>query len=62
MGLTSTHFISYHDIKVEDVDLIEDAWGLRTPFSDVIELMDHLKIVPEEKLTQKLIRKIREHH
>ena len=62
MGLTSTHFISYHEINTRDIDLIEDAWGLNTRFRDVIDLLGHLKTVPESGLTEKLIDKIRKHH
>ena len=61
MELTSTHFISYHDIVTEDLDLIEDAWGLKAPFVDVTDLLDYLQITPGEELTEKLIRKIRDH-
>ena len=62
MGLNSTHFISYHDIKVEDADLIEDAWGLNPSFCDVIDLLRHVKADPGEDLTDRLIDKIRKHH
>ncbi len=30
MGLNSTPFISYRDIKTENIDLFEDAWGLNS--------------------------------
>ena len=59
MGLTSTPFISYHDIKVEDIDLIEDAWGLNSEFCDVIDLLGQIKTVPGKRLTNRLIEKIR---
>jgi hypothetical protein len=62
MGLNFTHFISYHDIKVEDVDLIEDAWGLNARFCDVIDLLRYAKTAPEGDLTDRLIDKIRKHH
>jgi hypothetical protein len=62
MGLNSTRFVSYHDIKVKDADLIEDAWGLNAQFSDVIDILRYVKAVPEENLTEKLIDKIRNHH
>jgi hypothetical protein len=61
MGLIFTHFISYHDIKVDNVDLIEDAWGF-TCFGDVIDLIRSLDAVPEDDLTKKLIERIRNHH
>lgn len=62
MGLTSTHFISYHEINIRDIDLIEDAWGMNAHFGDVIDLLGHLETAPEKELTEKLIDKIRKHH
>ncbi|MCX6255453.1 MAG: hypothetical protein NTV31_13370 [Bacteroidia bacterium] len=59
MGLTSTPFISYHNIKVKDVDLFEDAWGINSEFCDVIDLLRQIKAVPGRRLTKKLIEKIR---
>lgn len=61
MGLTSTHFISYHEINVEDIDLIEDAWGFNNDYHDVILLLRMFRIEPGEGLTNKLIDKIRTH-
>jgi hypothetical protein len=61
MGLNSTPFISYHDIKVENIDLFEDAWGLNSEFSDVIYLLRQVKPVPGKRLTKRLIEKIRRH-
>jgi hypothetical protein len=62
MGLNFTRFISYHEIKVQDIDLIEDAWALNTGFCDVIDLLRYVKTVPDEELTEKLLEKIRKHH
>jgi len=59
MGLTYTPFISYHNIKVKDVDLFEDAWGLNSEFCDVIDLLGQIKAVPGRRLTKRLIEKIR---
>ena len=59
MGLNSTPFISYHEIDVEEIDLIEDAWGLNSEFCDVIELLGQVKAVPRKRLTKKLIEKVR---
>jgi len=61
MGLTSTQFISYQDIKVKDVDLFEDAWGFNSEFCDVIDLLRQLKAAPGKRLTKRLIEKIRKH-
>jgi hypothetical protein len=59
MGLISTPFITYRDIKVENVDLIEDAWGLNSEFCDVLELLRQLKVAPGKCLTSSLIKQIR---
>jgi hypothetical protein len=59
MGLNSTQFLSYYEIKVEDTDLLEDAWGFHSEFNDVISLLGKLKIVPRNCLTKSLIEKIR---
>jgi hypothetical protein len=61
MGINSTHFVSYHDIKVYDIDLIDDAWGFNSTFHDVIGLLGSSEINPGQDLTDKLIRRIREH-
>lgn len=60
MGITSTHFISYHDVNVENVDLIEDAFGLNYDFSGVIAMLRNVKFEPGEDLTKRLIDRIRE--
>jgi len=60
MGLTSTPFISYHDINVEGTDLYEDAWGLNSGYCDVIHLLGELKPEPGDHLISQLIELIRE--
>jgi len=59
MGLNSTPFLSYHDIRTEDIDLIEDAFGLSSEFHDVIAFLREIKSVPGNRLTQSLIQEIR---
>jgi hypothetical protein len=61
MGLISTKFISYHEIKVRHIDLFEDAWGLNSEFCDVIGLLRQVKPTPGKRLTKRLIGKIRKH-
>jgi hypothetical protein len=61
MGLNFTQFISYHGIKVEHIDLFEDAWGLNSEFCDVIGLLRQIRPVPGKRLTKRLIEKIRKH-
>ena len=59
MGLNSTQFLSYHDIRTENIDLIEDAFGLTSEFSDVIALLGKVKTIPGRRLTKSLIEKVR---
>jgi len=61
MGLIFTQFISYHEIKVTDADLYEDAWGIKSEFIDVIEILGKIKPVPGKRLTKRMIEIIRKH-
>jgi hypothetical protein len=60
MVLTSTHFISYDEIKVEDTDIIEDAWGFNKDFYDVLGFLGRIDPDPGEELTDRLIKLISE--
>ena len=62
MGINSTHFISFREINVKNLDLIEDAWGLNSQFADVMALLRQAQAGRVEGLTEKLIDKIRKHH
>jgi hypothetical protein len=59
MGSISTPFLSYHNIKTNEADLYEDAFGLNSQFYDVINLLKQVKPVPGRRLTKQLIEKIR---
>ncbi len=59
MGVNSTPFISYQNIKVEEIDFFDDAWGFNSEFNDVISLLGQVKIVAGKCLTKNLIDKIR---
>jgi len=61
MGLISTPFISYHEINVKDTDLLEDAWGLDSAYSDVIQFLGEYKPEPEDLLISRLVDLISEH-
>jgi hypothetical protein len=52
--------LNYGDISVDGIDLYEDAMGLYTEFTDVIELLEQLKVEPDDSLTKDLILKVRE--
>jgi hypothetical protein len=60
MALTSTPFLSYHEIQVENIDIYEDAFGFYQEFSDVINLLEQLKPVPKKRLTKRLIERVRQ--
>ena len=60
MGLISTPFLSFHDIKVDETDLYEDAWGFYPQFCDVIDLLGQVKPVPGKLLTMRLIERVRQ--
>jgi len=59
MDLTSTHYLSYREIKTDGIDLIEDAFGFYAQFGSVLSLLNILKPIPGKRLTNRLIRKIR---
>jgi len=59
MELTSTPFLSYRDIKTDETDLFEDAFGICSQFSDVIGILKQVRPEPGEQLIQRLIEKIR---
>jgi hypothetical protein len=59
MVINSTPFIKYHNIKVEEIDIYDDAWGFNTVFCVVFGLLRNFYVVPERSLTTNLIKKIR---
>jgi len=60
MGSTSTPFISYHEIDVKETDLHEDAWGLSSGYSDVIEFLGEFNSEPGDELISRVIELLRE--
>jgi hypothetical protein len=58
MGLTSTPFVSYHEINVEETDLFEDAWGFNSDFYDVISFLGRIDSDPGNQLTARIIGEI----
>jgi hypothetical protein len=60
MAKTSTPFLSYHEIQVDNIDIYEDAFGLYQDFSDVINLLGQLNPVPKKRLTKRLIERVRQ--
>ena len=58
MGLTFTQFITYSDIEVKNIDLFEDAFGIRSEFSDVIAFLKTASFEPGKDLLKKLMDRI----
>lgn len=59
MGLNSTPFLSYRNIKTDKIDLFEDAFGIYSQYSDVIGLLSMVKPVPGKRLTRRVIKNAR---
>lgn len=59
MDNNSTQLISYGEINVDKIDLYEDAWGFNSEFLDVIEMLGTINVVPSDRLTNDLVRMIR---
>ena len=59
MDKTSTPFLSYHGINTDEIDLFDDAWGFCSEFSDMTALLQLVKPVPDDKLIDRLIDKVR---
>ena len=51
--------ITYQEIQVEEIELLEDAWGFNSEFSEVMKLLGQIKTSPGKSITDKLIEKIR---
>lgn len=62
MGLNSTLLLSYRDIKTDETDLFEDAFGIYQQFSDVIGVLNQVKPVAGRRLTRRLIQKVRKNY
>ena len=60
MALNSTPFLSYHEIRVDKIDIYDDAYGLYQEFNDVMNLLEQVKPVPGKKLTKRLIERVRQ--
>ena len=55
MGLTYTQLIAYSEIEVADIDLFEDAFGIRSEFADVIAFLKTASFEPGKDLLNKLL-------
>ncbi len=60
MGLNFTPLLSYHEIRVNKIEIYDDAWGFTSEFGDVFRLLDQVKPVVNKRVTRRLIKKIRQ--
>jgi len=60
MALNSTPFLSYHEIRVDKIDIYDDAYGFYQEFNDVMNLLEQVKPVPGKRLTKRLIERVRQ--
>lgn len=58
MVITSTPYISYQEINVDNADLFDDAWGFNSEFADVISFLGTIDSNPGEHLTKRVLAKI----
>ena len=59
MGLTSTQFIAYSEIELENTDLFEDAFGIGAEFYDVIAFLETASFEPGKDLLKRLSDRIK---
>jgi hypothetical protein len=59
MGLISTPFIKYNQIRTEKIDLFEDAFGFYAGFSDVIDLLRATRPEADNEITARLLKRVR---
>lgn len=59
MNINFISYTSYQDIEVDEIDPFEDAFGLNTEFTDVIQELSKLNVLPGDKVTQDLMDKVK---
>jgi hypothetical protein len=62
MGLNFTPYLSYQEILVDEIDIYDDAWGFYPEFNDVIDLLKQVKPVAGRRLTNRLLKRIRQNN
>ena len=58
MDKTSTPFIAYREINVDDTDVFEDAWGFKSEFSDVYSFLGKPDKGPDDCLVDRIMQNI----
>jgi hypothetical protein len=59
MDYNSTHLLSFAEIRVNEIDIYEDAFGLYPEINDVTELSPDNGLEPDPGLVNRLIERIR---
>ena len=54
----SVRVLRYCEIDVGSIDLIDDAWGFRSQFADVIRLLDMINTTPPDSLLKRLFSRV----
>jgi hypothetical protein len=62
MVSTSTPFITFREINVEETDLYDDAWGFSSEFQDVMCQLGEVDTSGADKLAEQLIVSISKLH
>lgn len=60
MGLISTPFLTYREISTSDNDLYEDAYGLKSEFTDVFSFLGNFESEPGFEAVERLIARASE--
>jgi hypothetical protein len=58
MDLNSTPFVKYQEIRTDDTDIYDDAWGFSTDFSDVFNFLGKINYSPASEMGERLIETI----
>jgi len=59
MVLNSTPFLSYREIKTDNIDLFADAFGIYAQFNDVIGILDLVKPVPGKRFIRRVAHNVK---
>ncbi|MFN8209510.1 MAG: hypothetical protein U0T33_00895 [Bacteroidales bacterium] len=55
MNNTSTRFIKYGEIKTDETDIYDDAWGFAGEFSDVLNFLGKTDTSAADLMGERLI-------
>ena len=47
--------LSHDEIRVDDTDIFDDAWGFKSEFGDVLSFLGELDYAPADSMSEKLI-------